>query len=261
MDKRQANKIESKHITDVGCVRELNEDAIMVTDNLWLLADGMGGHACGEVASQLAVETIVKEFGKKQNLVDAIQTAHQKVLKQGKKKKAQKGMGTTIVAAACENGSYDVAWVGDSRAYLWDGKKLVQLTEDHSLMMRLVNSGLLSMEEASRHPQRHIITQCLGSLELDRVLVDRISGNWQYGQQLLLCSDGLSDDVTNEEISAILKQELGNKDKLNLMVKIAKDKGGKDNISIVLIDSPVKIENKTPWMKQLISKLQGYFNK
>jgi PPM family protein phosphatase len=250
MEIKDDNKIQYAQITDVGCVRELNEDALFCSDELWLVADGMGGHACGEVASQLAAQTIAEEFSHSGQLDKAIESAHRRIVKAAQTGEGQFGMGTTVVAATSNGKRYEISWVGDSRAYLWDGNRarLSQLSEDHSLIVRLIKSGLISKEDARNHPQRHMITQCLGSVEIEDVKVDSIFGEWQPGQQLLLCSDGLSDDVSETQMAEILLSESDNQEKLEKLTQAAKDLGGKDNISIVLIDSPI-IKPITLWQK------------
>ncbi|MGX5174851.1 PP2C family protein-serine/threonine phosphatase [Aliikangiella sp. IMCC44653] len=241
-ENNQQKQTQSAQATDVGCVRELNEDSLYSGDNLWLVADGMGGHACGEVASEIATNTIVKEFARHQKIVSAIKKAHKAILDGVEKGVGQAGMGTTVVALANRQHQYEVAWVGDSRAYLWDSnrQKLSQISEDHSLVVRLVKSGLLSPEEAETHPQRHMITQCLGSPELEDVTVDSVISQWKIGQQVLLCSDGLSDDVSEAQISEVLKQNLSNIQRVAKLIQLAKEAGGKDNISVIIVDSPVK---------------------
>jgi len=248
--------------TDVGCVRELNEDSVFSQSGLWLIADGMGGHACGELASAMAIEEVnanFKEFG---SLPQAIQCAHRQIAEAGKNDIEQSGMGTTIVAVASERLSYRVAWVGDSRAYLWDGRiaKLFQLSEDHSLMVRLINAGLIAAEDALTHPQRHMITQCLGSVEIDQVKVDMVEREWGYQQQLLLCSDGLTDEVIDEQITQVMTNEMSADEKVAELINRAKQAGGRDNISVIIIDSPVKrplslIQNArrrfSEWLKRL----------
>jgi serine/threonine protein phosphatase PrpC len=229
-------------ITDTGCVRKLNEDTVFSSDNLWLVADGMGGHACGDVASQLAAQTIVSEFSKSGCLREAIETAHAKVLEEGRNRQGQKGMGTTVVALFCDNNDeFEVAWVGDSRAYLWQANiyTLTPLTTDHSLVATMVSNGQLSAEQAKRHPKRHMITRCLGSKDSNAFDVDICQGAWQPKQKILLCSDGLSDAVSDEQISAFLEQQGSNDHKLELLLNAAKEAGGKDNISAILIDSPL----------------------
>jgi len=257
MEIKEENKIQYAQITDVGCVRELNEDTLFCNEELWLVADGMGGHACGEVASQLAAQTIAEEFSRSKKLPEAIEAAHKRIIDAAKSGNGQFGMGTTVVAVTSDDSEYQVSWVGDSRAYLWDShrSRLTQLSEDHSLMVRLIKSGLISAEDAKVHPQRHMITQCLGSVEIEDISVDSQFGKWQAGQQILLCSDGLSDDVTEQQMASILQQKVSNQEKLAQLTDAAKKLGGKDNISIVLIDSPV---TELPSMWQ---KLKALFHK
>lgn len=249
MEKTPQTICQSSCVTDVGCVRSLNEDSVFSGENLWLVADGMGGHVCGEIASELASLVIPREFSENGDLSAAIQQAHEEIIMAGKLGRGESGMGTTVVALSSNLSEYQVAWVGDSRAYLWDplnGNRLTQLSEDHSLIVRLLNSGLITPEEAKNHPQRHMITQCLGSVELDKVQVDLIYGHWHSQQQILLTSDGLTDGVSDAEIAAILRQPLSSQEKLTLLVAAAKEAGGKDNISLVLVDAPI-LQKKTPW--------------
>lgn len=242
------------HITDEGSVRELNEDSIYCSDVLWLVADGMGGHACGEVASKLAVEEIVKQYSRTGLLSDVILIAHNKILEACQKNNTQSGMGTTIVALANSENSaevaWEVAWVGDSRAYLWEKKRrrLSQLSEDHSLITRLINANLISAEQAINHPKRHIITQWLGSVDLTNIQVDTIHGKWESSQQILLCSDGLTDELTDKEIVNILQKNISSDEKARQLLDNAKLAGGKDNISIILVDSPI-LEVSSIWNK------------
>jgi len=227
-------------ITDVGCVRELNEDSLYCNNKLWLVADGMGGHACGEVASQLAAQEIALQYAESGSLTDAIQFAHTRIIESGEQGIGQTGMGTTVVALVVNDKGYEIAWVGDSRAYLWDKKrqKLTQLSEDHSLIVRLIKSGLISVADAKNHPQRHMITQCLGSLEIGDLQIDQYFAQWKVNQQILLCSDGLTDEISDEEIANVLAFDESNELILERLVKKAKQAGGKDNISLILIDSP-----------------------
>ena len=242
MEQETENQCDYAQATDVGCVRELNEDSVYSQQGLWLVADGMGGHACGEVASAMAIQEITSNFAKHASLNKAIQTAHRKIIEAGQANVAQAGMGTTVVAVAGDCIHYQVAWVGDSRAYLWDERlaKLTQISEDHSLMVRLINAGLISEKDALTHPQRHMITQCLGSMEIEQVKVDTIDGDWDGCQQILLCSDGLTNDVPDKMISEVMATQMSIKEKTASLIKIAKQAGGRDNISLIIIDSPAK---------------------
>ncbi len=228
-------------ITDIGRIRQLNEDSLHCGDNLWVVADGMGGHACGDVASQLAIQVIVDEFTQSANLVDAIAQAHDKVLEAGQKADGQKGMGTTVVALTCVDDEFEIAWVGDSRAYLWqpEQQSLAALTTDHSLVAGMVQKGIISQKQARLHPQRNMITRCLGSKKTTTFEVDKCRGLWQPEQQILLCSDGLSDEICESQMVEFLIKTGSKGDKLEQMVDAAKEAGGRDNISAILIDSPV----------------------
>lgn len=227
-------------ISDVGCVRKLNEDSVYSCADLWLVADGMGGHACGDVASRIAIDTIAQSFANNNDLSLAIESAHQKVLAQGDRSETQKGMGTTVVALTSREDEFEIAWVGDSRAYLWqpDRKELTLLTTDHSLVAELVRKGMLSNEQAHRHPKRHMITRCLGSRNARDFQVDVCRGTWQSGEQILLCSDGLSDELSDEQMVSLLQQPKSNQSILNNLVCAAKEAGGRDNISAILVDAP-----------------------
>lgn len=228
--------------TDVGRVRELNEDSIFSQSGLWLVADGMGGHACGEVASAMAIKQISKDFDSHGSLDKAIQEAHKQIIEAGQRDIAQSGMGTTVVAMTANKLHYQIAWVGDSRAYLWDARlaKLTQISEDHSLMVRLVNAGLITEKDALSHPQRHMITQCLGSTEIEQVKVDTIERDWGSEQLILLCSDGLTDEVPDRLIAEILGAQLSLEEKTETLVNTAKQAGGRDNISLIIVESAIK---------------------
>ncbi len=250
MNELDSNIYQYSHITDEGSVRELNEDSLYCSDALWLVADGMGGHACGEVASKLAVEEIVEQYNKTNHLSGAIQIAHNKIIEVSQKNTTQSGMGTTVVALVSSENNYEVAWVGDSRAYLWEKthRRLSQLSKDHSLVTRLLNANLISAEEAINHPKRHMITQCLGSVDIANLQVDTVQGKWKYNQQILLCSDGLTDELSDKEIVSILQKNVSGDEKIRQLLDKAKLAGGKDNISIILVDSPI-LEVSGIWNK------------
>jgi len=251
------NQFSYAQATDVGCVRELNEDSIYSELGLWLLADGMGGHACGEIASALAIEEVRSSLSAGSPLDSAIQASHKKIIDAGNSNSSRTGMGTTIVALSSDHTNYQLAWVGDSRAYLWDKTQndLTQISEDHSLMVRLINAGLISEQDALTHPQRHMITQCLGSVEIEQVKVDQLNNEWQYQQQILLCSDGLSDEVSKTRIAEIMAAEVNLDEKCSKLIESAKNGGGKDNISVIIIDSPIQ---KAPNILSRIQKRIGY---
>jgi Serine/threonine protein phosphatase len=233
--------------SDVGQVRRVNEDrAALVVDEggtvLAVVADGMGGHQAGEVASQIAVETVVREMRALlsasldelgEALREAVLRANDAVFAHARAHPACEGMGTTVVAAIARVEGGVVAHVGDSRAYQLTGGRMVCLTEDHSLVNELVKHGHLSPEEAEHHPQRHVLTQALGTDSGVRVDVARFT--WQGGDALLLCSDGLSSLVAEDDLSAILASAATASEAVDRLVSRANEAGGDDNITVVVL--------------------------
>ena len=227
--------------TDVGRVRSVNQDRLLIGDGLFAVADGMGGHAGGEVAARLAVETLRDEFargGGTEPLLAAIRRANQVVWERSRSDAELRGMGTTVTAVALiEDGDRDelvVANVGDSRAYLLQNGELSQLTADHSLVEEMVRAGELSEAEAVGHPHRHILTRALGidpDIEVD---------SWQIaphpGDRLLLCSDGLVNEVDDTDIAAVLRSEADPDRAAEILVERARAHGGADNITVVIVD-------------------------
>jgi protein phosphatase len=239
--------------THTGNIRSGNEDSFYSNDDLglWLVADGMGGHDAGEVASAIVAKTIETGVKNEVPLSDAIQDSHHQVLEQAAKGEGAIGMGSTVVAMQQLDSEHCViGWVGDSRAYLWtqtaenDGE-LEQLTTDHSYVQALIESGALKREDAMHHPDKNIITQCLGSQELAKVRVDEINHHWGYQQTVLLCSDGLTDEVPEDEIATILCHSTTSEEAASGLIEAALKAGGKDNISIVLVNAPEKVAQTT----------------
>lgn len=231
--------------TDVGLLRDNNEDAILSNPQigLWLVADGMGGHAAGEVASEITRSTINRFVGEGKDLVEAINAAHQAVLEASRDGTGKYGMGSTVVALRSVGSQYQVAWVGDSRAYLWsnrnrDGHSLQQITVDHSYVQMLYESGIISADEMSCHPEKNVITQCLGSTELAQLKVDMVEGRWHRGDWILLCSDGLTDTVPDQQICDLLHGAADPQSAVADLVKVALGNGGKDNISVIIVAPP-----------------------
>jgi protein phosphatase len=227
--------------TDVGRVRTNNEDQLLVADNLFAVADGMGGHAAGEVASQIAVETLRAAFGDNRTadgLADAVRQANRAVWQRATEQPELRGMGTTVTAAALveEDGEdlLAIANVGDSRSYLLRDGELDQITDDHSLPEEMVRRGELSAEDAAIHPQRHILTRVLGmdaEVEPDcfRIIPYR-------GDRVLLASDGLTNEMTNDQIASVLRRIADPEEAAKELVRQAKANGGADNITVVVID-------------------------
>jgi len=227
--------------TDVGRVRAGNEDQLLIAEPLYAVADGMGGHAAGEVASASAMEALLVAFDGNPSgtgLVDAVRDANRAVWEQSRESSELRGMGTTMTAVALiDEGDEEVlaiAHVGDSRAYLMRDGELTQVTEDHSVPEELRRAGRLSAEDAATDPRKHVLTRVLGvdsEVEVDTFKVVPCRGD-----RLLLASDGLFGELTDEEIASILRRRSGPERVAQQLVTMAKDAGGADNITVVVID-------------------------
>jgi PPM family protein phosphatase len=221
--------------TDIGQVREGNEDSFLVVAPLYAVADGMGGHRGGEVASSLALETVQGMFERREgSLADQVVEANRAVFDRSQNDRSVSGMGTTLTAALVDGGRVHLAHVGDSRAYLLRGGELAQLTEDHTLVHRMVMEGEISQEEAETHPQRSILTRALG---VDQsVQVDEGDVEVSDGDRLLLCTDGLTGMVPEGQIREILLESADPQEAVEKLVKVANRAGGIDNITAVILD-------------------------
>lgn len=235
-------RIRSCGISDVGRKRQKNEDSYLINDSrrLFIVADGMGGHAGGEYASRIAITTIEETF--KESSPDAspeklletsIKDAGQKIVAKAEEDRALRGMGTTVIALHLGEKKAVVGHVGDSRAYLFRDGVLEQLTDDHSLVNEQVKSGLITEEEAKTHQFKNIITRSLGVTP--EVEVDLVSRKLKAGDAFLLCSDGLSNLVEMSE----MEKELRDRETVlaaKAMVDLANKRGGDDNITLVLVE-------------------------
>jgi PPM family protein phosphatase len=227
--------------TDVGRTRAGNEDALLIDDGVFAVADGMGGHLAGEVASETALEPIRELAGRVFDdagkavtaLRAAVVAANETVSDLAEREPAYHGMGTTLTAALVEGRRLHLAHVGDSRAYLLRDGSFSQLTDDHTLVQHLIDEGQLTREEAARHPQRSIITRAIGvSREVE---VDSMSLELVAGDQLLLCSDGLTGVVSDEQIATTLEQLDDADAAVQRLIELANDAGGPDNITVLLL--------------------------
>ena len=217
--------------TDVGRVREGNEDSFTAEDPLFAVADGMGGHQGGEVASSTAVEILATGDAPLEELV---RKANDEVFRRAAKDPALAGMGTTLTALRHEGSVLRLAHVGDSRAYLLRDGTIQRLTKDHTVVERLVDEGRLTADEADIHPQRSILTRALG---VDEALqVDQGAIEPRTGDRLLLCSDGLTGMVREDAITRILSDQADPQEAANALVEAANQAGGQDNITAVVID-------------------------
>jgi len=233
--------------TDIGRKRQNNEDNFYVNleKKLFIVADGMGGHQAGEVASQMAVESLKNSLSTlklnemesekiKEHILRSMLNAHNEIVEKAKQDINLSGMGTTVVLALGVDDKYYISHVGDSRAYLIRDKNITQLTDDHTVVAELLKAKMITPEEAKTHKMRHVLTQALGSNTqiIPSIKVITI----QEGDILLLCTDGLTDMLTDEEIlSVILKHKEDIEKTAQALVDKANEKGGKDNITIVLV--------------------------
>jgi serine/threonine protein phosphatase PrpC len=223
--------------SDIGRLRQRNEDAYLVKDALFVVADGMGGHRGGDVASTLALETIESADSGEitlEALVDDIKRANQAVMERGEADRELRGMGTTVTAVIADDGKAHVAHVGDSRAYLLRDGALQQLTEDHTLVQRMVREGRLTEQEAAHHPQRSVLTRALGVDE--DIPVDELSLDVHPGDRLLLCTDGLSSMIDRDRIRKILTREKDPQAACDKLIDAANRAGGDDNITVIVLD-------------------------
>ena len=241
-------------LTDVGRKRRHNEDAYLldVERGLFVVADGMGGHAAGEVASRITVESIQESIVSSEEegesswpytggrvspegnrLTAAVERANERVMKAVQNRPELKGMGTTVVAALFDAGRATLVHVGDSRAYLFREGALRRLTDDHSWVQEQVNAGILSEDEAKAHPLKNVVTRALGGAP--HVSVDLIEVPTRPSDVFLLCSDGLTGMVTDEEILEHLKGSESIDKTAHQLVELANEHGGVDNITAILV--------------------------
>ena len=236
-------------LSDVGCIRELNEDCFCIhgyegdsNKGFCVLADGMGGHNAGEVASQNAVRIIDEKLSKILNgeikekipkaLTESVDKANDRVYKMSVESTEHRGMGTTVVIAYTEDETVYIANVGDSRAYVIDDK-IHQLTCDHSVVEEFVKSGTITRDEARVHPQRNIITRAVGTEPT--IETDIFEYEYKHGDVMILCSDGLSSMLEDRLIYEIVKSEETSENTVCSLVKAAKMSGGLDNITVICI--------------------------
>lgn len=243
--------LEVAKLTDVGRARPHNEDYVdyyVPPDSrqlarkgaIYLVADGMGGHQAGEVASRGAVELTIGQYYSDTthdvgtSLVRAFRAANQQLYEQAQADPSKGGMGTTLVAAVIMGRKVYIANVGDSRAYVINARGITQITEDHSWVEEQVRAGLLTPEQARRHPQRNLVTRALGSKP--DVQVDLFEGELVPGDMLLLCSDGLTGRVQDQEMATTVR-EYSPQEAVRLLVALANERGGNDNISVLIVSA------------------------
>jgi serine/threonine protein phosphatase PrpC len=228
--------VESICRSDTGRQRRENEDSAYAASPLFVVADGMGGAQAGEVASRIAIEAFqdgLRGAGTaEERLAERARTANRQIHERSRTEVGSEGMGTTLTAAYVDDSQLAIAHVGDSRAYLFRDGKLSRLTQDHSLVDELVRRGKLTEEQAAEHPQRSIITRALGP-EPD-VEVDTFTYPLRAEDVLLLCSDGLTSMISEQDVARVLSSAHGLEEAARALIQEANDAGGRDNITVVL---------------------------
>ncbi len=232
-------------MTDTGIRREMNQDYLFACDtpvgnlpNLYIVADGMGGHKAGEYASRYTVERVTASVARSTGeepvtiLNEAIEKANEILIEESKEDESKRGMGTTIVAATMIGHKLIVANVGDSRLYVIDDG-IHQITKDHSLVEEMVRLGEMNEEQAKAHPDKNIITRAVGAAA--KVEVDFFEVELKDGDSVLLCSDGLTNMVDNEDIYRIISDNEDVEKEVRTLIETANQNGGKDNITAIII--------------------------
>lgn len=233
-------------ITDIGKKRKLNQDFVYTSEmplgnlpNIFIVADGMGGHNAGDYASKYTVETMEHHIRESEEtnpvriLEQAIEAANEVILKKSLEDESMNGMGTTVVAATLIGTKLQVGNVGDSRLYVVNDD-IVQITRDHSLVEEMIRMGGLEREAARNHPDKNIITRAVGVRET--VEIDFFSIELKEGDTVLMCSDGLTNMLEDEEIRMILSGQRDIVEKAEELIKAANSNGGKDNIAVIIIE-------------------------
>ena len=235
-------------ITDIGRKRELNEDYIYTSGqpigalpNLFIVADGMGGHKAGDYASMHTVDRfveVIRELGEEHGVQDAINeavtAANAYIYQRSRENSNLSGMGTTLVLATCIGNEAIVANIGDSRLYLVNDDAMTQITRDHSLVEEMVTLGGIDREMARNHPDKNIITRAVGVKE--KVAADFFEVDLTKGDKLLLCSDGLTNMLRDEEIYQIIQENKELEQAAKALIDAANENGGRDNIAVVLVE-------------------------
>lgn len=223
-------------LSDPGQARSHNEDSFLCCPQLglWAVADGMGGHQRGEVASSLALQVLREQVEQGVGLSEAVLRAHAAIVLAGEQDAASRGMGTTLVAVQLHGREFTLVWVGDSRAYRVSAEQIEPLSRDHSWVQSMVDAGEMTLEQAHSHPRRNVINQCLGHAE-NEPEAGLLVGQLLPGEILLLCSDGLTGELTDAQILELSSSAQTLDGLVAQLIKAANLSGGKDNISCIVL--------------------------
>ncbi len=231
--------------TDTGCVRSANQDSYYIDPDgrFFVVADGMGGHAGGEVASKIAVDSIRAcldslwdtETDPQKLMQDAIDKANQAIINDQMANPVRSDMGTTVVLLLFRDDQPWFCHIGDSRLYRLRGAKLEQISDDHTWIARAIQTGVVNADDAKSHPWRHMLLQCLGREDLKSITAREIE--WQPGDRFLICSDGLTEELSDDRITHQLKSIRNCQQAAEALIDSAKTRGGRDNITVVIVSN------------------------
>ncbi len=226
------------HTSHSGIKRDHNEDTygIDLQSGLFLVADGMGGHDHGEIASALARDHILNAVKKGSTIKQAILDANQEIISSSLEKPGDLPMGTTVVLLKVTDKEFKCAWVGDSRIYCLRNDKLTSLSSDHSYVQELVDQDLITAEQARSHPHRNVVTQALGVTDNSEISVSENNGKIKINDKFLICSDGLTEEVDDATIERIMKKPIEPKEICDQLLIKALENGGSDNITALVLE-------------------------
>lgn len=229
------------HGTHTGIKRDHNEDTYGVSEkgDLWLVADGMGGHDHGELASAMARDSILHYYKAGDSLKDCILKSNQVIIDSSYERGGDLPMGTTVVILTIKENKFYAAWVGDSRIYKLSNEKLTAISTDHSYVQELVDQNLITEEQARTHPHRNVVTQALGVTDNSEIKVSLCDGDINVGDKFLLCSDGLSEEVEDAKIEEMMSKNLHPQEITDQLTIAALKGGGSDNITVLILEASV----------------------
>lgn len=243
-----------------GPVRPINQDAIYQNDELglWIVADGVGGHNGGEVAANFLCRNVPDKLTQGLDAKTALMDTHQQLLMMSQEDRQLENMATTVVIAQHLGTTLNIYWAGDCRAYVMRQGTIRQVTRDHTVVQELLDIGVINSEQIKHHPKRHIITSCIGGRASHAPKIDVASIQCIQGDRILLCSDGLHDDLSEHRIFDVLTHSLQNTEAVHNLVSLAEQQSGIDNISAVIVDCMSTLHQVKPNTEpSIIDKLKG----